>query len=496
MENGHHTPRERVLILGAAGRDFHNFNVLFREDADTEVVGFTATQIPRIEGREYPAIMSEDDLEAIIKRKKVDRCLLSYSDLHHDAVLRGRVMELAGRCLAAGADYRLVAPRRTMLASSKPVIAVCAVRTGCGKSQVSRYIIDRLQKAHGMKCVLVRHPMPYGELAKQAVQRFEKMEDLNFHEATIEEREEYEQHMKEGTVVFAGVDYEAILRQAEQEADVVIWDGGNNDTPFYKPDLWVCVADPHRAGHERHYYPGDLNFRMADAIVINKANTAEEGATRRLMESAREVNPAARVYVTDSVITVDDPAAIKGKRVLIVDDGPTLTHGGMAYGAGRLVFIDFSSQSVTELSQTGVAWGFAAEKYGAAEIVDPKPCAVGSIAGVFSKFPHLGKLIPAMGYFPEQIKDLQATIAAVPAALLLSFQLCQCTIPSNDTKAISYALPLSSRPPRFPPRVVEMDKPCAIAKYAIADRAPPLLSAEVDAFAAACRHNGTKSSEP
>lgn len=435
--------RDRVLLLGAAGRDFHNFNTLFRGNTDQVVVGFTATQIPKIAGRHYDVklagklypegldIWSETDVEKIIIEKRVDRCILSYSDLHYD-----KVMELAARCLSAGAAFELVPPRRSMLHSSKPVVAVCAVRTGCGKSQVSRYIIDRLG-ALGKSCVLVRHPMPYGDLVKQAVQRFENLGDLDLQEVTIEEREEYEQHINKGTVVYAGVDYERILRQAEAEADVVIWDGGNNDTPFYAPDLWVCVADPHRAGHEEQYYPGDLNFRMADVIVINKANTAPEGGVETVKNNAARLNPRARVYVVDSTLAVDNEALIRGKRVVTVDDGPTLTHGGMAYGAGK----------------------FAAEKFGATEVVDPRPYFRGSIEETYKQYPRLGKLIPAMGYWPEQVRDLEATINAVPC------------------DSVVIATPMDLR------RVVNITKPAAVVTYAVEDREVPFLKEEVERFA-------------
>lgn len=429
----------RVLLLGAAGRDFHNFNTLFRDNDSMVCVGFTAAQIPNIEGRRYPPelagrlypeglpIWSEDELEGLIKEQKVDQCLLCYSDLPHS-----KVMLLAGRCLAAGADFGLVAPASTYLRSSKPVVAVCAVRTGCGKSQVSRYIIDELQK-QGKKCVLVRHPMPYGNLAEQAVQRFEKYEDLAAHKVTIEEREEYEQHIKMGTIVYAGVDYKAILRQAEQEADVVIWDGGNNDTPFYAPDLYICVTDPHRVGHEQRYHPGDVCFRMADVIVINKANTAPAGSIEKLREAAASINPRAAVYVTSSNIVVDAPDLVKGKRVVLIEDGPTLTHGGMAYGAGK----------------------YAAEKYGAAEVVDPRPFLVGSMLYTYRKHLHLGKLIPAMGYYKEQIADLEASINAVPC------------------DSVIIATPMDLR------KVISISKPATAVSYAVEDREAPYLREEV-----------------
>ena len=363
----------------------------------------------------------------------MDRCVLAYSDLHHT-----KVMEIACRCLAAGAEFYLIPPQSTMVPSTKPVIAVCAVRTGCGKSQVSRYIVQVLKK-HGLKACVCRHPMPYSpSLAEEAVQRFETYEDLAKHNVTVEEREEYEQHIDADTVVFAGVDYEAILREAEKECDVVIWDGGNNDTPFFKPDLWFTIADPHRAGNEVTYYPGDVNFRCCDSIIVNKANTAPTGKIEVILRNAAAVNPKARVYVTNSEVQVDRPDLIEGKKVLLIEDGPTLTHGEMPYGAGK----------------------FAAEKYGAAELVDPRAYLHGSLQVVFRKYPHLGKLVPAMGYWPEQIKDLEATINAVPC----------------DTVVI--ATPMDLR------KVVKVDKPAAVVTYGIEDREKPYLSDEIESFIA------------
>lgn len=435
--------KERVLILGAAGRDFHNFNVMYRNgDPLVEVVGFTATQIPHIDCRRYPPELSgpfyekglpiwpEDKLESVIKEQRVDRCMLAYSDLHHH-----KVMEIGARCLSAGAEFFLAPPRKTMLKSSKPVIAICAVRTGCGKSQTSRYAVEVLKRG-GKKGVVVRHPMPYGNLAKQAVQRFEKYEDLKKHDVTIEEREEYEQHLKRGTIVYAGVDYEAILRQAEKEADVVIWDGGNNDTPFYNPDLWITVTDPHRAGNELTYYPGDVNFRCADAIIINKANTAGPEKIESIKKNAKELNPAAHVYITNSEVELDAPDLVRNKKVLLVEDGPTLTHGEMEYGAGK----------------------FAAEKYQAQEIVDPRPYLKGSLEYTYKKYPHLGKLIPAMGYWAEQIKDLEETINSVPC------------------DAVIIATPMDLR------KIVDIKKPAAIVTYGIEDRDAPYLYEEIEAF--------------
>jgi predicted GTPase len=386
--------RQRVLILGAAGRDFHNFNLYFRDNEQYEVVGFTATQIPNIHGRRYPAelagklypdglpIFKEDDMEKIVHEHKVDEVVLAYSDLNYVTV-----MNLGSRAMAAGADFRIINPDDTMLQSSKPVIAVCAVRTGCGKSQTARYVSRVLREAN-LTTVAIRHPMPYGDLAKQAVQRFETYDDLAAHECTIEEREEYESHIAAGNIVYAGVDYGAILKQAEQEADVVIWDGGNNDLPFIRPDLWITVADPLRSGHELTYFPGEVNFRRADVILINKANTAEKAVVDELCERARKINPKATVLPGASTVVVDQPDLVKGKRVLLVEDGPTMTHGEMPYGAGKV----------------------AADKYGAAEIVDPRPFAVGSIKACYEKFSTLGDLVPAMGYYDKQIAELEQTI--------------------------------------------------------------------------------------
>ena len=419
--------RERILILGAAGRDFHNFNVYFRDNEAFEVVGFTATQIPNIEGRQYPAVLAgklypkglpifpEQDLEKIVKDQRVDRVIMAYSDTSHETV-----MHLGSRVIAAGADYTLMGTRRTMVASSKPVIAVCAVRTGCGKSQTSRYITRLLQKA-GKKVVAVRHPMPYGDLAKQAVQRFATYEDLAQHECTIEEREEYESHIKSGTVVYAGVDYEAILRQAEKEADVVIWDGGNNDVPFFKPDLWITVADPLRPGHEMGFHPGEANFRAADVIVVNKANTAKAEDIEKVVANAAAVNPQAIVIRGASEVVCEKPELIRGKKVLIVEDGPTITHGGMPYGAGKV----------------------AADKYGAQALVDGRPTAVGSIRETYRKYPHIGTLLPAMGYYPEQIRELEETINKSAAEVVLigtPFDLARLIKISKPTVYVSYEL--------------------------------------------------------
>lgn len=393
----------RVIIMGAAGRDFHNFNTYFRGNDRYEVVAFTATQIPNIDGRRYPPelagdlypagvpIYPESDLPRLIVEEAVDQVVFSYSDVPHTYV-----MHRASLVLSLGADFRLMGGRVTMLRSSKPVVAVCAVRTGCGKSQTTRHVCDVLQ-AMGKRVVAVRHPMPYGDLVKQAVQRFASYEDLDRHECTIEEREEYEPHIDRGLVVYAGVDYEAILRQAEQEADVVVWDGGNNDLPFYKPDLWITVADPHRAGHEVAYYPGESNFRAADVIVINKMDTADYANVRAIYTNAAEVNPDAVVVEAASPLFVDRPERIRGKRVLVIEDGPTLTHGEMAFGAAYV----------------------AAQRFGASEIVDPRPFAVASIAATYAKYPTTGAVLPAMGYGDKQIRDLEETINRTPCDLVI-----------------------------------------------------------------------------
>jgi predicted GTPase len=396
--------QERVIIMGAAGRDFHNFNVCFRGTPDYRVVAFTATQIPNIEGRRYPPelagglypegipIYPEAELSDLIQRHQVDQVVFSYSDVSHEYV-----MHKASQVLAAGADFRLMGVGSTMLESGKPVVAVCAVRTGSGKSQTTRHVCDVLQQS-GHKVVVVRHPMPYGDLVAQRVQRFATYEDLDRHKCTIEEREEYEPHIDRGVVVYAGVDYEPILRQAEREADVVVWDGGNNDLPFYRPDLHIVVADPHRPGHELRYHPGEANLRAADVVVINKVDTASLEGITQVRESIRTVNPSAVVVEAASPIFVDAPDAIRGKRVLVIEDGPTLTHGEMAYGAGVV----------------------AARRFGAAELVDPRPYAVRSIAATFVKYPHTGPLLPAMGYGDDQIRDLEETINATDCDLVLS----------------------------------------------------------------------------
>ncbi len=395
--------KRKVLIMGAAGRDFHNFNCLFRDNPEVEVVAFTATQIPDIEGRVYPPslagklypkgipIFPESDLEKLVKENAIDDVWFSYSDVPHQYV-----MDKGSHVIAWGANFGVCSVQRTMIVSTKPVIAICAVRTGVGKSQTTRYV-SRILKAMGKKVVAIRHPMPYGDLAKQACQRFETYADLDTHECTIEEREEYEPHIDNGFIVYAGVDYEMILREAEKEADVILWDGGNNDTPFYKPDLLVTLVDPHRPGHELTYYPGESNFLMADLLIINKVQTADPVKVEEVLENCRKYNPKARTIKCASKITVDKPELIKGKRALVVEDGPTLTHGGMTYGAG---------------------W-FAAKSAGASEIVDAKPYAVGTIAATYKKYPNSGAILPAMGYSDQQIADLEATINATPCDVVV-----------------------------------------------------------------------------
>lgn len=397
------TERLKIVIMGAAGRDFHNFNVVFREDPSVEVVAFTATQIPNIEGRVYPPelagdlysggipILPESELPDLIQRHGVQEVVFSYSDVSHEYV-----MHRASEVLAAGPDFRLLGPAATQLASTKPVISVCAARTGSGKSQTSRRVASILRE-RGRKVAAIRHPMPYGDLRRQVVQRFATYEDLERQDCTIEEREEYEPHLDRGVIVFAGIDYERILRQAEQEVDVILWDGGNNDLPFYRPDLHIVVVDPHRPGHETTYYPGETNVLMADILVLNKVDTADPQAVLRVRDNLQARNPRATLVEAASPIFVDDPAAIRGKRVLVVEDGPTLTHGDMAYGAGWV----------------------AARRFGAREIVDPRPYAVGSIARTFAKYPSTGPVLPAMGYGDGQVRELEQTINNAQADLVL-----------------------------------------------------------------------------
>ncbi len=393
----------RVVIMGAAGRDFHVFNTCFRHNPLYEVVAFTATQIPDIDGRMYPPelagelypqgvpIYAENDLNTLIQKYEIDQVVFAYSDVSHETV-----MHKASKVLAAGADYMLIGTRRTQLASSKPVVAVTAVRTGCGKSQTTRRV-SHILRDHGYKVVVVRHPMPYGNLAEQAVQRFETYADLAHHKVTIEEREEYEPHLDNGVVVYAGVDYEAILREAEKEADVVLWDGGNNDMSFFKPTVNILVADPHRVGHEMTYHPGETNLHLADVVVINKVDSAHPEDVLKLRDNIRAYRPEMPMIEAASPLMVEHGEAIRGKRVLVVEDGPTLTHGGMTFGAGVV----------------------AAKRYGAAELIDPRPFAKGSIRNTFKNYPHMTQILPAMGYGQSQQADLEATINASDADLVV-----------------------------------------------------------------------------
>jgi predicted GTPase len=426
----------RIVIVGAAGRDFHNFNLVYRGREDVEVVAFTATQIPNIDGRVYPAelagelypagipIVAEDELERLVRDERVDEVVFSYSDITHE-----HVMHVGSRALAAGASYRLLSPHQTMLASSRPVVAVCAVRTGSGKSQTTRRVAQILRE-HGHRVAVLRHPMPYGDLTRQAVQRFGSYDDLAAHDCTIEEREEYEPHLAEGNVVFAGVDYAAILDAAEQEADVILWDGGNNDTPFIRPNLHLVVVDPHRPGHELRYHPGETNLRMADVCVVNKVDSADPAGVAAVVASIEEHNPRAKVILADSPFEVEGvPALIEGARVLAIEDGPTLTHGEMTYGAAVL----------------------AAKQYGARELVDPRPFAVGTIAETFRHYPGIGTLLPAMGYGDQQIEDLRETIAR------------------SDADVVLIGTPIDLR------RVVEIDKPAMRVTYRLAERGSPTL---------------------
>ncbi len=387
----------KLVVIGAAGRDFHNFNALYRDNPDFKVVAFTAAQIPDIAGRKYPAslagslypdgisIEDEKDLEKIIKDNNVNECLLSYSDLSYNSVMR-----LASRVITAGAKFSMMGAEQTMLKSSKPVINVVAVRTGCGKSQTTRAVVEILKEAEG-RVVSIRHPMPYGDLEKQKVQRFGVLEDLKKHQCTIEEMEEYEPHIIMGSVIYAGIDYQAILSEAEKEADIIVWDGGNNDTSFYHSDLTITVADPLRPGHEIGYYPGEVNFRLADVIIIGKINSARPEDVDMVIKNAQRVNPQARIIKAESVISIDHPEYITGKRVLVVEDGPTVTHGEMTNGAGTV----------------------AAERNNAKEIIDPRPFITGKIKETFNHYPNIGKLLPAMGYGEKQMADLEKTINAV-----------------------------------------------------------------------------------
>lgn len=395
--------RKKIIIMGAAGRDFHNFNMCFRDNSDYEVIAFTAAQIPNIAGRQYPPLLagklypkgipieSEQKLTSLIKFHTIDEVIFSYSDVSYQYV-----MHKASLVNAAGAQFTLLGARQTMIKSKKPVIAICAVRTGCGKSPTSRKVCSILKEL-GKKVVVIRHPMPYGDLAKQRIQRFASYDDLKRYDCTIEEIEEYEPHIENDTVVYAGVDYEAILLEAEQEADSIIWDGGNNDIPFYVPDIHITIVDPHRPGHEITYYPGETNLLMAHSIIISKEDTAKPENIKCLKERIKLSNPNAIIVDAALSITVEEPELIKGKRVLVIEDGPTLTHGGMAFGAGVL----------------------AAEKFGAGEIIDPRPFAIGSMAETLRDYPHIGKLLPAMGYGHFQMKELQETIHRIPCDMVI-----------------------------------------------------------------------------
>src|SRR5438552_5354595 len=428
--------RTRVLIAGAAGRDFHNFNLVYRGRPEYEVVAFTATQIPNIDGRRYPAqlagslypegipILPESALEQLVREHEIDSVVFAYSDVTHE-----HVMHIGSRSLAAGASYHLIAPADTMLESTKPSVAICAVRTGSGKSQTTRHVA-RLFRENGKRVAVLRHPMPYGDLAAQAVQRFEHYEDLEAADATIEEREEYEPHLAEGNLVFAGIDYERILRAAEEEADIVLWDGGNNDTPFIKPNVHIVVVDPHRPGHELRYHPGETNLRMADVCVVNKVDSASQEGVDAVLGSIRTTNEDATIVLAASPFHVEgDAGSIAGKRVLAVEDGPTLTHGEMTYGAAVL----------------------AAKVNGAAELVDPRPFAVGSIADTFEAYPHVGALLPAMGYGRRQMEELRETIARSDADLVL------------------IGTPIDLR------RVIELDKPALRVTYRLQELGEPTL---------------------
>ena len=426
----------RTIIMGAAGRDFHNFNVYFRNNPDYEIVAFTATQIPEIEGRTYPVqlagslypsgipIYGENELERLIKEQDVEQVIFAYSDVPHEYV-----MHRASQVLTTGADFRLMGKKATQLKSTKPVVSICAVRTGSGKSQTTRFV-SKVLKEMGFKVAAIRHPMPYGDLVKQAVQRYADYSDLDKYECTIEEREEYEPHLDNGVIVYAGVDYERILRQAEAEVDIVLWDGGNNDFPFYVPDLEIVVADPLRPGHEVRYHPGETNARSADVVVINKVDTAGPEDILLVRENIRRINPRAVIIEAASPVFVDDPAAIAGKRVLVIEDGPTLTHGEMAYGAGWM----------------------AARRYGAREIIDPRPYAVGSIKATYQKYPTTGNVLPAMGYGDLQISELEETIRKSPAELVL----------------IGTPIDLS--------RVLKIDKPYQRIRYELQEIGQPTLT--------------------
>lgn len=436
---------KKVVIVGAAGRDFHNFNVCYRDNPEYDVVAFTAAQIPDIAGRRYPAelagslypegipIYEESQLTELIKTHDIDQAVFAYSDLHHT-----QVMHLASQAIAAGADFVLPSASHTMVPSTKPVIAITAVRTGAGKSQTTRYLSKILVEL-GKKVVAVRHPMPYGDLAAQAVQRFADYADLDAHNCTIEEREEYEPHIDHGFVMYAGVDYEKILRQAEQEADVIIWDGGNNDMSFFAPDLLIVIADPLRAGDETGYHPGEANMRLADVIIINKCDAATPEQIEAVQRAAEQLNPEAVVLLADSPVTVDDPDAIAGKRIVAIEDGPTLTHGSMSYGAGVV----------------------GARAAGVAEIVDPTPFAVDSIAATYAKYPNAQGILPAMGYSPAQIRDLEATIEAMPVDAVVA------GTPIDITRVLNVSKPVVRA--RYSSRMHDPERFAALVREVVGD---------------------------
>jgi len=442
--------KTRVIIMGAAGRDFHNFNVYFRDNNAYEVVAFTATQIPGIEGRVYPPelagknypngipIYPEEELARLVRDFNVDQVVFAYSDVSHEYV-----MHKASIALASGADFRLMGPKTTMLRAKIPVISVGAVRTGSGKSQTSRQVA-KILKGKGLNIVVIRHPMPYGDLRKQVCQRFASYEDLDRYECTIEEREEYEPHIDNGVVVYAGVDYEKILREAEKEADIIVWDGGNNDIPFYKPDLHIVVADPHRAGHEITYHPGEANLRMANVVIINKVDTADPKNVHLVKENIRRVNPNAIILEASSPITADKPELIKGMRVLVIEDGPTLTHGDMRYGAATIM----------------------AKQLGAIELVDPRPYAVGSIKEAYEKYPHLGAVLPALGYGEKQIEELNETIMRTPCDVVV------------------IGTPVDLR------RVMEINKPTVRVKYELKVLGPQSLEQILEDFIGRVQKHG------
>lgn len=446
--------RQRLVIMGAAGRDFHNFNMAYRDDPGVEVAAFTATQIPAIAGRRYPPalagpcypqgipIIPEAELETFCRREQIDQVVFAYSDVAHV-----EVMHVASRALAAGGDFVILGPRRTMLQARVPVIAVSAVRTGCGKSQTTRWLSQRLRD-RGLRLAVIRHPMPYGDLERQAVQRFASRADLDRAQCTVEEREEYEPHLEAGNVVYAGVDYQRIVAQAEQEADLILWDGGNNDYPFLRPDLHIVLVDPLRPGHENTHHPGEATLRMADVVVVAKVDAAAAVDVQRVIENVRAIHPGALLVRAASPVILDDPAAVCGRRVLVVEDGPSITHGGMAYGAGYV----------------------AATREQAAVIVDPRNCAPPDIAAVYAQYPHIGPVLPALGYYPEQLAALRQTILASAAEVVVAATPC-------DLAAL-----------------LHLDIPVVRARYAFAEAGAPGLGSVVDAFLA--RQSGGTAQTP